>query len=192
MRLRTTATALVGALALVLPTAGLSYANDHDDRERLGTLHYRYVDGDGDRTDGRIRPADNDTCYRLTGTSQSRPAYAVKNETESLAVLYRDRSCGGPAQEELEPGERARDLEVRSVYFKPVDDHHGGHDGRHDDEDDNRHDGRSDDDGRYDDDDRSDDDGRYDEDDRRVGGRAAAAPVKKMPDLFDHVFRTIG
>lgn len=170
MRLRTTATALVGALALVLPTAGLSYANDHDDdREHLGTLHYRYSD-DGDTRRGRIEPADNDTCYQLTHASRNHPAFQVRNDTESLAVLFEDRSCGGSAVETLEPGERADDLEVRSVYFKPTDDwdHHGRHDGRHD------------------------DDWRDDED-RSIGGRAAAAPADRTTsEILDSVFSSIG
>ncbi|WP_328300880.1 hypothetical protein OG389_26130 [Streptomyces sp. NBC_00435] len=179
MRLRTTAAALVGALALVLPTAGLSYANGHDDdREHLGTLHYRYADEDGDRHNGQIHPADNDTCYRLTHTTERRPAFEVKNETESLAVVYSNRTCAGVPEAELEPGERLRDTDVASVYFKPVDDdrHEGRHDGRHDDD-------RRDDDRR--------DDWRDDED-RSHGGRALEAPTDQMSDVLDHVFRSIG
>ncbi|MFJ7267925.1 hypothetical protein ACIQV3_14945 [Streptomyces sp. NPDC099050] len=172
MRLRTTAIALTGALALVLPAAGLSYANDHDDRENLGTLHYRYSD-DGDTRHGRIEPADNDTCYQLTHASRNHPAFQVRNDTESLALLFEDRSCGGRAVETLEPGERADDLEVRSVYFKPTDDwdDHGRHDGRHDD--DRRDDWR-------------------DDEDRGIGGRAAAAPADKTSAILDSVFRSIG
>ncbi|MGW6705507.1 hypothetical protein ACWGDE_11535 [Streptomyces sp. NPDC054956] len=171
MRLRTTATALLGALALVLPTAGLASANDHDDdREHIGTLHYRFTDEDDDERRAQIHPADNDTCYRLTHTSESRPAFDVRNETESLAVLFHDRSCGGEAEAVLEPGERARNVEVASVLFKPADeDHHGRHDGRHD--------GR--------------DDWRDDED--RSGGRAAAGPIEeRAQDIFDRVFRSNG
>lgn len=170
MRLRTTAIALTGALALVLPTAGLSYANDHDDRENLGTLHYRYSD-DGDTRHGRIEPADNDTCYQLTNASRNHPAFQVRNDTESLAVLFEDRFCGGHAVETLEPGERADDLEVRSVLFKPADDedHHGRHDGRHD--------GRDDD---------------WSDEDRSIGGRAAAAPADETSKLLDSVFGSIG
>ncbi|MFD6886169.1 hypothetical protein [Streptomyces sp. NPDC059957] len=177
MRLRTTAIALTGALALVLPTAGLSYANDHDDRERLGTLYYRYTDSDGDRRHGQIRPGDNDTCYRLTGTTENRPAFEVTNETESLAVVYSNRSCGGVPEAELEPGERLRNTAVASVYFKPVDDdhHHGG--GHHDWRDEDGYDGRGD---------------WRDDEDRSIGGRAAKAPAAKTSDILDSVFRSIG
>ncbi|AWZ06197.1 MULTISPECIES: hypothetical protein [unclassified Streptomyces] len=193
MRLRSTAAALVGALALVLPAAGLSFANDHDDRENLGTLYYRYTDEDGDRRNGQIHPADNDTCYRLTHTTENRPAFEVKNETESLAVVYSNRNCGGVPEASLEPGERLRDTDVASVYFKPVDDdrHEGRHDGRDDDREDGRHDGRHD--GR--DDDRRDDrrDDERDDEDRSHGGRAAEAPARQMtPDILDSVFRSIG
>ncbi|MFJ6720007.1 MULTISPECIES: hypothetical protein [unclassified Streptomyces] len=147
MRARTTAAALLGALALVLPTAGTSLAVDHDDddgRRSLGRLEY-LVDDDDDGGDEhrQIRPADNDTCYRLTGTSWENPAISVRNETESLAVLFRDRDCGERAERVLEPGERAHGVQVRSVLFKPVDDDNDGrHEGRHD----GRGDGRDDDD----------------------------------------------
>lgn len=182
MRLRTTAAALVGALALVLPTAGLSHANDHDDdREHLGTLHYRYTDEDGDHRNGQIHPADNDTCYRLTHTTERRPAFEVKNETDSLAVVYSNRNCGGVPEAELEPGERLRDTDVASVYFKPLDDD-GRHDGRHDgrdEENDGRHDGGRDE--------------WRDDEDRSIGGRAASAPAgQATPDMLDSIFRTIG
>ncbi|CAM5585164.1 hypothetical protein SAVIM338S_05103 [Streptomyces avidinii] len=194
MRLRTTAATLLAALALVLPTAGQSLANDHDDRESLGELSYRYSD-DGDTRRGRIEPADNDTCYQLTHASRNNPAFEVRNDTESVALLFENRNCGGQAVEALEPGERAHDLEVRSVYFKPSEDHHGRHDGRHDGREDGRHDGRED--GRHDgrEDGRGDDrrDDWSDEEDRSAGGRAAVAPShEKARDLVDSVFRSIG
>ncbi|MEU9034826.1 hypothetical protein AB0D45_07900 [Streptomyces sp. NPDC048352] len=132
MRLRSTAAAaLLASLALVLPAAGQSLANDHD-RDTLGELRYRFTDGNGDVRRASIEPADNDTCYRLTHTSSNRSAFWVENDTESIAVLFRDSTCGGEAQEVLEPGERARDLSVRSVLFKPSGHHHGNHDGRDD------------------------------------------------------------
>ncbi|GAA0309698.1 hypothetical protein GCM10010302_55530 [Streptomyces polychromogenes] len=135
MRLLTTATAAaLLATALVLPTAGQSLASDPDhDHDGLGQIHYRFTDDDGDVRHGTIEPADNDTCYRLTGTSRNRAAFAVQNDTESLALVFRDNSCGGEAQEVLRPGERAHDLNARSVYLKPTDDHHHG---RHDRDDD--------------------------------------------------------
>lgn len=164
MRLRTTAAALLASLALVLPTAGQSLANDHDGRESLGELRYRFTDSDGDTRRGRIEPADNDTCYQLTDTSRNHPAFEVQNDTESLAVLFEDRSCGGQAVETLYPGERARDLNVRSAFFKPSDD---GHHGRHD------HDGGWD-------------------DDRSLGGRAADRQAGGATDLFDRIIRSVG
>ncbi|MCX4781146.1 hypothetical protein [Streptomyces sp. NBC_01264] len=164
MRLRTTATALLGALALVLPTAGLSYANDHDDRESLGTLHYRYSD-EVDTRYGWIEPAGNDTCYPLTHASRNHPAFHVRNETESQALLFEGRSCGGQAVETLQPGERADDLSVRSVSFQPTD--AWDHDGRHDDD-------------------------WSDDEDRSIGGRAAAAPADGTSKILDSVFSSVG
>ncbi|MFD7259542.1 hypothetical protein [Streptomyces sp. NPDC059874] len=128
MRLRTTAAVLVGAVALVLPTAGPSLADGHDDWN-LGVLHYRFLDEAGEVRNGQIRPQENDTCYVLTHTSRDEPAIEVKNDTESLAVLFGNRGCNGEAETVLEPGERARNVEVVSVFFKPVGQ---GGDGRHD------------------------------------------------------------
>ncbi|WKD32509.1 hypothetical protein [Streptomyces xanthophaeus] len=125
MRLRSTAAVFVGALALALPTAGPSVADDHGERA-LGTLHYQYLDAAGSERRGQIRPADNDTCYLLTRTSRDEPAIEVRNETESLAVLFDNRSCNGEAEKVLKPGERAKRVEVVSVYFKPVDEEDPG------------------------------------------------------------------
>ncbi|MFD8982110.1 hypothetical protein [Streptomyces sp. NPDC059564] len=126
MRLRTAAAAVLASLALVLPTAGQSLAADpHHDG--LGVLYYRYTDGDSDTRTGQIHPADNDTCYQLTH-AQRHPAFAVKNETESVALLFRDGHCGGEPEETLFPDRRTDNLNVRSVLFKPVDGHHGRHD----------------------------------------------------------------
>ncbi|MER6781472.1 MULTISPECIES: hypothetical protein [unclassified Streptomyces] len=117
MRLRPTAAALLGALALVLPTAGASLAGGHDD---LGRLQY-IIDND---ERAQIRPADNDTCYELTDTSRNRPATAVHNGTESRALLYPNRGCGGRVERELQPGDTVYNVEVRSVTFVPVRSHH--------------------------------------------------------------------
>ncbi|UQX03070.1 hypothetical protein [Streptomyces sp. RerS4] len=145
MRLRTTAAALLASLALVVPTAGTSLADDHD--RDLGELHYRFADDEGDVRRATIHPGDNDTCYRLTHTGRNRSAFEVKNDTESLALLFEGSSCGGNPQEILAPGERARDLDVRSVFFKPTDDDDDhGHHGRHDDDDWDDRDDWSDDD----------------------------------------------
>ncbi|MEU9304259.1 hypothetical protein [Streptomyces sp. NPDC048269] len=119
MRLRTTAVVFAGALALILPTAGQSLADDHSSSD-LGTLHYRFVDDEGDARSAQLRPAENDTCYVLTRTSDAEPAVEVSNETESLAVLFDNRTCDGKAARVLEPGQRTQDVEVVSVFFKPV------------------------------------------------------------------------
>ncbi|MFI6146213.1 hypothetical protein [Streptomyces sp. NPDC051109] len=126
MRLRPTAVALLGALTLVLPTAGPSLAGGHDD---LGRLQY-IIDND---ERAQIRPSDNDTCYELTGTSRNRPATAVHNDTESRALLYPNHACGGRVERELQPGDTVYNVEVLSVSFVPT---HG----RRDDWGDNRRD----------------------------------------------------
>ncbi|MFI8273311.1 hypothetical protein ACIGBH_00130 [Streptomyces sp. NPDC085929] len=123
MRLRPTAAALLGALALVLPTAGPSMAGGNDD---LGRLEY-IIDNDGR---AQIRPSDNDTCYELTDTSSNRPATAVHNDTESRAVLYPNHGCNGRVERELQPGDTVHNVAVLSATFVPV---HGRRDDFRDD-----------------------------------------------------------
>lgn len=132
MRLRPTALAFLGALALVLPTAGPSLAGGNDD---LGRLQY-IIDND---ERAQIRPSDNDTCYELTDTSRNRPATAVHNGTESRALLYPNHGCGGRVERELQPGDTVYNVEVLSVSFVPTR-------VRHDDWGDNRRDDWRDDD----------------------------------------------
>ncbi|MCX4690912.1 hypothetical protein [Streptomyces sp. NBC_01408] len=129
MRLRTTAAAVfVGAVALVLPTAGPSPADDQGGGP-LGTLHYRFFEQDGDERRAQIRPAGNDTCYLLTHTSRNEPAVEVVNQTRSQAVLFGNQGCSGRAERVLAPGQRVRDVEVVAVFFRPAD---GRGDGRGD------------------------------------------------------------
>ncbi|MFF4009672.1 hypothetical protein [Streptomyces sp. NPDC001717] len=129
MRLRTTAAVLAGAVALVLPTAGPSVADGHDghDGQTLGVLHYRFLDEAGVERTGQIRPRENDTCYVLTHTSRDEPAIEIWNDTESLAVLFDNRGCNGHAERVLDPGERAHNVDVVSVFFKPTGEGGDGH-----------------------------------------------------------------
>ncbi|MFI8448145.1 hypothetical protein [Streptomyces erythrochromogenes] len=120
MRLGTTAAVFVGALALVLPTAGPSLADDQGDRA-LGTLQYRYLDDAGRERQGQIRPADDGTCYLLTGTSRNEPAVDVRNRTRSRALLFDNPGCSGRAVATLRPNGAVSDVEVVAAFFKPVD-----------------------------------------------------------------------
>ncbi|MFF8260612.1 hypothetical protein [Streptomyces virginiae] len=119
MRLGTTAAVFAGALALALPTAGPAPADDHGDR--LGTLSYRYFDDSGRERQGRIRPADDGTCYLLTGTSRREPAVEVTNRTRSRALLFDNPGCGGRAVATLGPDGSVSDVEVVAAFFKPAD-----------------------------------------------------------------------
>ncbi|MFE5492581.1 hypothetical protein ACFQ7Z_21895 [Streptomyces virginiae] len=119
MRLGTTAAVFVGALALALPTAGPAPADDHGDR--LGTLNYRYFDDAGRERQGRIRPADDGTCYLLTGTSRRDPAVEVTNRTRSRALLFDNPGCGGRAVATLRPNGSVSDVEVVAAFFEPAD-----------------------------------------------------------------------
>ncbi|MGW2037553.1 hypothetical protein [Streptomyces virginiae] len=119
MRLGTTAAVFAGALALALPTAGPAPADDHGDR--LGTLNYRYFDDAGRERQGRIRPADDGTCYLLTGTSRRDPAVEVTNRTRSRALLFDNPGCGGRAVATLRPNGSVSDVEVVAAFFEPAD-----------------------------------------------------------------------
>ncbi|MFE7185016.1 hypothetical protein [Streptomyces erythrochromogenes] len=120
MRLGTTAAVFVGALALVLPTAGPSLADDQGGRA-LGTLQYRYLDDAGRERQGQIRPADDGTCYLLTGTSRNEPAVDVRNRTRSRALLFDNPGCSGRAVATLRPNGAVSDVEVVAAFFQPVD-----------------------------------------------------------------------
>ncbi|MGI5445582.1 hypothetical protein ACQEVM_07490 [Streptomyces sp. CA-243310] len=140
MRARTTAAAFLGALALVLPASGQAMADDdYDGHHTLGRLYYVVEDEDGDEYTRHISPADNDTCYELTGTSRNQPATEAYNRTESLAVLFEGRGCNGRAVRTLPPGGGAHDVEALSVYFRPTGGNgHGHHDGGWNDDEDRR------------------------------------------------------
>ncbi|MGW5347833.1 hypothetical protein [Streptomyces sp. HUAS TT3] len=142
MRLRNAAVAFLGAFALAVPLAGTSLADDFDDRPNLGRLEYIV---DGERR--QIRPADNDTCYELTGTSRRDPATAVRNNTKSRATLFTEDGCNGRSERELEPKDTVYDVRVRSVVFTPV---HVDTDDKHDPFGESRSDDRLDDRDRFD------------------------------------------
>ncbi|MFJ6759608.1 hypothetical protein ACIQNK_31900 [Streptomyces sp. NPDC091273] len=164
MRLRTTAAMLVSALALVLPTAGPSLADDHGDRV-LGTLNYRFVNDNDIEENGQIRPADTNTCYVLARTSQDKPAVAVQNNTKSRAHLFGNPNCSGEEVATLRPDGQVNQVRAVSAYFTPVnaEDDGRGDQGRDDEarDDQSRDDQARDDEAR--DDEARDDQGRGDQ-----------------------------
>ncbi|MFD6226185.1 hypothetical protein ACFWFZ_04810 [Streptomyces sp. NPDC060232] len=142
MRLGTTAAVFAGALALALPTAGPAPADDHG--YRLGTLTYRYVDDAGRERQGRIRPADDGTCYLLTGTSRRDPAVEVANRTRSRALLFDDPGCGGRPVATLRPNGAVSGVEVVAAFFTPADEAGGPGRGDWNDDDGEQEQGRGD------------------------------------------------
>ncbi|MEV6679277.1 hypothetical protein AB0N09_20860 [Streptomyces erythrochromogenes] len=119
MRLGTTAAVFVGALALVLPAAGPSVADDRGDRS-LGTLQYRYR-GDAGERQGQIQPSAVGTCYLLTGTSLNEPAVDVRNRTRSRALLFDNPGCSGRAVATLRPNGSVSEVKVVAALFQSAD-----------------------------------------------------------------------
>ncbi|MER5870800.1 hypothetical protein [Streptomyces sp. NPDC002044] len=53
----------------------------------------------------------------------------MRNDTESLALLFDNAGCAGKAAKVLKPGERARNVEVVAAFFRPADGHDHGRPG---------------------------------------------------------------
>ncbi|MBW5482513.1 hypothetical protein [Streptomyces bambusae] len=115
MRLRTTAAAVVGALALVLPASGQAFAAD-------GDFHYTFVDHNGAEQSAQIRDLENDKCLPLEHTSAAEPAVEVANETDAVALLFDNAECKGEPRAVAGPGERAGDVHAVAVVFEAAQD----------------------------------------------------------------------
>ncbi|GAA0277585.1 hypothetical protein GCM10010302_14080 [Streptomyces polychromogenes] len=110
MRLRTTAAALAGALALVLPAGAQAFADDGK------ALNYVYVDQSNQEKNGQLKDAGSDKCHALPSAA-SEVVEAV-NETDSVALIFDEADCGGEPVATLQPGEKAGDFHAASVVFQ--------------------------------------------------------------------------
>ncbi len=111
MRLRNAAVAAVSALGLVLAVPGSALA-------ATGQFRYSYTDPDGYEMVGFMNNPPSGVCLNLPGADDDLPAaYAPKNKTDELAVVYVGTDCHGPSWP-LRPGTGASDrLLLRSVEF---------------------------------------------------------------------------
>ncbi|MCB5177885.1 hypothetical protein [Streptomyces antimicrobicus] len=111
MRLRTTAAAFAGALALVLPTAAQALADD-------GGFSYTFVDKNGKEQPAQLRDVPSDTCMQLQHTSAEGPALSVANHTDAVALLFDNAQCQGEPRAVAGPGERHTDVNAVAVVFE--------------------------------------------------------------------------
>ncbi|MFE5539712.1 hypothetical protein [Streptomyces sp. NPDC056492] len=112
MRLRTTAAALAGALALVLPAGAQAFADEGK------VLDYVYVDQQNAEKNAQIKEAGADQCHALPSAS-SKVLEAV-NRTDSEALLFEDADCAGEPVAVLQPGDKAGDFHAAAVVFRQV------------------------------------------------------------------------
>ncbi|MFD3541712.1 hypothetical protein ACFWUQ_19760 [Streptomyces sp. NPDC058662] len=113
MKLRNTAAATLGALALALSFPASALAAE-------GYFGYKYVDGFGQEQRQALSHPHSGECINLHFVSDDdvRPGYAPHNATDSAAVVYADADCEGPEWRLRAGGNPARDdLKVRSVRF---------------------------------------------------------------------------
>ncbi|MFF5704478.1 hypothetical protein ACFY7H_18535 [Streptomyces sp. NPDC012794] len=110
MRLRTTAVALVGALTLVLPTAGSALADDG------GAFNYTFLQ-DGASTSGQVSDLTEGRCHVLAVTDGA-SIEEVVNETDMVALLFDNQHCKGRPVATAGPGEMAGDFKAVAVRFE--------------------------------------------------------------------------
>ncbi|GAA3090697.1 hypothetical protein GCM10017562_72070 [Streptomyces roseofulvus] len=113
MKLRSTLGASLGALALVLSTAGSAQAAQ-------GEFHYKYVDGFGQENTVTLHDPHSGKCINLdaVGEDDELPGYGPHNDTDTAVTVYVGANCEGPEWRLKAHGKPAKDtLELRSVRF---------------------------------------------------------------------------
>ncbi|MCG5215413.1 hypothetical protein [Streptosporangium sp. KLBMP 9127] len=110
MRLRTIATALGAAAALVLSLPGTAGAAD-------GTFYYTYYDEYGQPLDGTLVHPVSGECFDIP-EAVVESASAPRNWTRSTAVVFTEFGCAGNHYSLRPLGGAASDrLKLRSVVF---------------------------------------------------------------------------
>ncbi|MFE2143045.1 hypothetical protein ACFXA3_15100 [Streptomyces sp. NPDC059456] len=110
MRLRTTAAALAGALALVLPAGAQAFADEGK------VLDYVYMDQNNTEKNAQLKDAGADTCLALPSAAST--VVEAVNRTDSEALLFEDAECGGEPVAILQPGDKAGDFHAAAVVFR--------------------------------------------------------------------------
>ncbi|MFE6225018.1 MULTISPECIES: hypothetical protein [unclassified Streptomyces] len=113
MKLRSTLGASLGALALVLSTAGSAHAAQ-------GEFHYKYVDGFGQERHVTLHDPHSGKCVNLyaVGDEDALPGYGPHNNTDTAVTVYVGAGCEGDSWRLKAHGKPAKDtLELRSLRF---------------------------------------------------------------------------
>ncbi|MFJ3925799.1 hypothetical protein [Streptomyces sp. NPDC090022] len=113
MRLRITAAAFVGALALVLPTGAQALADDGK------AFNYRFVDESGKEHAAQISDLADGKCLPLHEASADQ-SLEVSNQTDSVALLFAGKDCSGEPVVAAGPNEENGDFKAGSVRFEQV------------------------------------------------------------------------
>ncbi|MFF1497650.1 hypothetical protein [Streptomyces sp. NPDC058304] len=109
MRLRTTAVALAGALALTLPAGAQAFADDGQ------AFNYVFLK-DGERQLAQISEVTEGKCHKLEVTDGA--VQEIANDTDMVALLFDNATCNGEPVVAAGPGEKAGDITAVAVAFE--------------------------------------------------------------------------
>ncbi|MEU3407961.1 hypothetical protein ABZ766_28995 [Streptomyces sp. NPDC006670] len=112
MRLRTTAAALAGALALVLPAGAQAFADDGK------ALNYVYVDQSNAEKSAQVKDTGADKCHALPSAASD--VVEAVNDSDAVALLFDNDMCEGEPHIVLQPREKAGEFKAAAVAFEPV------------------------------------------------------------------------
>ncbi|MET8753020.1 hypothetical protein ABZW32_23385 [Streptomyces sp. NPDC004667] len=111
MRIRTTLTAALGALALIVAVPGSASA-------ALGEFSYRYVNQLGVTVPGALLDPVSGECINVPELLADSDAHSPHNLTNSTATVFLDKDCDGDVYYTMAPGKRLGErLHFRSVIF---------------------------------------------------------------------------
>ncbi|MGH4031434.1 hypothetical protein ACQB60_21150 [Actinomycetota bacterium Odt1-20B] len=114
MRLRTTLSAALGALALTLAVPSSAAA-------ATGDFSYQYVGLNGAPQSAALHDPQSPGCVPLAEVADpgsSEPAFAPHNDTDEWVMVFTEPDCTGDSWTLRPHGQPASDrLELRSVFF---------------------------------------------------------------------------
>ncbi|MFI6006590.1 hypothetical protein ACIA98_40660 [Streptomyces sp. NPDC051366] len=122
MRLRTTAVALAGALALTLPAGAQAFADDGQ------AFNYVFLK-DGERQLAQISDVTEGKCQKLAVADGA--VQEIANDTDMVALLFDNATCSGEPVVAAGPGEKVGDITAVAVAFEHAEHAEQGGQGEH-------------------------------------------------------------